>query len=160
MPFVQRVSLKCKMSRHPKKANDEIGNRAQTSCLLEQPVGWSSPLLSSVCGYLLCTALSLQGCCMLVVSLGRWGKERLTDWTTAAHEVLQCILAFSLTVEAILQFIWLKVQSQKNTACIFCHCLPQKKKTKTKTISHLTRIKQEEGFNVTLPETGGDVQAL
>lgn len=37
---------------------------------------------------------------------------------------------------------------------MLCHCLPQKN------ISHLTWIKQEEGFNVTLPETGGDVRAL
>jgi len=30
----------------------------------------------------------------------------------------------------------------------------------SKPISHFMWIKQEEGFNVTLPEAGGDVQAL
>lgn len=30
----------------------------------------------------------------------------------------------------------------------------------SKPISHFIWIKQEEGFNVTLPEAGGDVQAL
>lgn len=30
----------------------------------------------------------------------------------------------------------------------------------SKPISHFIRIKQEDGFNVTLPEAGGDVQAL
>lgn len=63
VPFSQRRRLKRETSRHPKEANDEIGNGAKASCIPQQPVCWSRALILPCPWASQCTALlpSLPG---------------------------------------------------------------------------------------------------
>lgn len=70
---------------------------------------------------------------------------------------MKCVAAFSI--------LFFGFQSSLATYLIKVHSLKKYYSrilslSSSKPISHFIRIKQEEGFNMTLPEAGGDVQAL